>query len=196
MARHHIRKGLAKTKRTTLTTADTAKASKPDSLAVAAGPSTSFEDFESLPRSAKLVEIDRQVKMAKTSTASLGKYDSKLKGEPAREKGQKRKFQSNEMDSVKEKDRYLSVLESLNNDEKVAKRRRGESETSGIVNARKAIRSASKGKGSASLAGAEKKSKFIKKSGLSRPGKGSPASIKGRKGGKTQGAVSKGRRKS
>ena len=175
MARHQMRKGLAKSKRPSLS-ASTSSSSRAlvskQPTATKAGPSTSFEGFDNLPRSAKLTEIDRQVKMAKTSTASLGKYDNKLKGEPAKERGEKRKFESNEMHATTEKERYLSVLRSLDNDEKVQRRREGVSETSTIMNARKAIRSASKGRGSASLAGEEKKSRFSKQGSANRESKG------------------------
>lgn len=128
-----------------------------------AGPAINYESRDALPRPAKLKEIDRQLKVTQTSTASLGKYDNKLSGEQTRQKGIKRQFESNEIDSKTEHERYLAALDSLEEDENKKRRKAGlMDEGSNVVNARKAIRTASGGKGSASLAGAEKKPIYSK----------------------------------
>lgn len=167
-------------------------------------PSISHEARENLPRSAKLADLERQLKLTRTSTASLGKYDKKLDGEAAREKGVRRQFESNEIDTSTEREKYLAVLNGLDNDEKVKKRIKGLSEHSDVLNARKAIRSASKGKGSASLAGEEKRNKIkdkkaalgklSNKSSSSSSGKASKSS-KGGGSGKTKSSTTKGKRK-
>lgn len=121
-----------------------------------------------MPRTAKLSELERQLKLTKSSTASLGKFDKVLTGESVREKGKKRQFESNEItDSSNERERYFAVLDSMETDKKVEARRakRDNLKTDGLVNARKAIRAASKGKGSASLAGQEKKNKITERKG-------------------------------
>jgi hypothetical protein len=140
----------------------------PPAAPVYNGPSTSYESREALPRSAKLSELDRQLKLTKTSTASLGKFDKLLSGEPAREKGKKRQFDSNEIvDSTTEREKYFAVLQGMETDKKVEARKAGKAnlKTDGLVNSRKAIRAASKGKGSANLAGQEKKNKITMKRG-------------------------------
>lgn len=132
------------------------------------GPSTSYESRELLSRSAKLSELDRQLRLTKSSTASLGKFDKVLSGESPREKGKKRQFESNEIkDSSTERERYFAVLDSMETDKKVEARRQKKDnlKTDGLVNARKAIRAASKGKGSANLAGQEKKNKITERKG-------------------------------
>lgn len=131
---------------------------KPKAEEPKAGPAINYETRDALPRPAKLQELDRQLKVTQTSTASLGKYDNKLPGEQTRPKGIKRQFESNEIDSKTEHERYLAALESLEEDEAKKRRKAGITEEgSDVVNARKAIRNASGGKGSANLAGEEKK---------------------------------------
>lgn len=127
-----------------------------------AGPPINYETREALPRPAKLQELDRQLKLTQTSTASLGKYDNKLAGEQTRQKGIKRQFESNEIDHETEHERYMAALESLEEDERKIRRKAGLEEGSDVVNARKAIRTASGGKGSANLAGEEKKPLYNK----------------------------------
>jgi regulator of ribosome biosynthesis len=152
--------------------------------------------------------LERQLKLTRTSTASLGKYDKKLDGEATREKGLRRQFESNEIDTSTEREKYLAVLNGLDNDEKVKKRIKGLSEHSDVLNARKAIRSASKGKGSASLAGEEKRNKIKdKKAALgklsnksssgssSSSSKASKSSKGGGGAGKTKSSATKGKRK-
>ncbi|CAG8740257.1 12296_t:CDS:2, partial [Cetraspora pellucida] len=75
----------------------------------------------------KKTELRRQITMAKTSTASLGKFDKPVKGEPSNTKGAKRKFESNLGDIQKEKEARLSILNKIID-------KKGE-----ILNVRKAI---------------------------------------------------------
>lgn len=171
---------------------------------VYAGPSITHEARELLPRKSKLAELERQLRMTKTSTASLGKYDNRLAGEATREKGKRRQFESNEIkDSSAERERALAVLAGMENEVKVeAKKRRiekdnGEGDVDGedrgvgdVLNTRKAIRSQSKGRGSASLAGEEKKNKVQAR--LARLG--NAKSGRGGGGGKSKSSLSKGKR--
>lgn len=153
---------------------------------VVVAPSINHEARDALPRPAKLQELDRQLKVTQTSTASLGKYDNRLAGESTRQKGIRRHFDSNEIDTKTEQERYKAALESLEEDEKKIRRKAGLEEDSEVVNARKAIRGASGGKGSASLAGAEMKSKNPYKNGK-KTLKGSGASNGGGKSRSTAG---------
>ncbi|KAI0638437.1 ribosome biogenesis regulatory protein-domain-containing protein [Trametes polyzona] len=98
-------------------------------------------------------EIDRTLAVTRTSTASMGKFDRKLEGEK-KLKGMKRKFEPTEMPAESEKSHNLAILAKLDK-EPVAKKSKKSSQESGgsdVLNVRKAIRSASKGKGSAALA--------------------------------------------
>lgn len=220
MPRHQMRRGLqAKSKLSKLVPSKPggSKKSKPARPAApstststaepVAGPSVSHEARDALPRSAKVPDLERQLKLTKTSTASLGKYDNRLKGESDREKGIRRKFQDNSaVDATVEREKNLAILNGLDSEVKVQKRKEGKSETSDLVNARRAIRAASKGKGSANLAGQEaKSSKFTKKAGpglqkmqnKSPKGKGKSSGKGGKAGqtGKAKSSLQKGKRK-
>ncbi|TBU47252.1 RRS1-domain-containing protein [Dichomitus squalens] len=95
--------------------------------------------------------IDRTLAVTRTSTASLGKFDRKLDGEKPL-KGVKRKFEPTETSASKEKSQNLAIISKLDK-EPMAKKSKKSSDSSGdVLNVRKAIRSASKGKGSAALA--------------------------------------------
>ena len=89
----------------------------------------------------------------------MGKYDRRLEGEAAtigRERGQKRKFDSNERSAADERERGLDTLSRLGKGGPppvAAKRAKPSNTTSDGVNVRKAIRSVSRGGGSAALAG-------------------------------------------
>ena len=156
MARHSSRKGKPekKLKSTLSTPAKSAKSAaaklsvpKPAVRSVA-----SHEGVDALPRSAKLVELDRQLKVTRTATGSLGKYDNKLSGETTKEKGLRRQFESNQVDARTEREKALSILNSLDDESKIKDRKLGKDADATTINVRKAIRTASKGQGSASLA--------------------------------------------
>ena len=100
--------------------------------------------------------ISRQISTTKTSTASLGRFDRTLDKEDkvvAKQRGTKRKFEPNEMGADKEREGAIKILKSLD----VGPSSKGSSSkkasSDGLVNARKAIRSVSKGKGAAAIAG-------------------------------------------
>ncbi|WWC90300.1 uncharacterized protein L201_005233 [Kwoniella dendrophila CBS 6074] len=90
-------------------------------------------------------ELKRSMLISKTSTASLGKYDEKIEGEP-KIKGIKRKFEptvkSNEQGGFKiEKDSQLDVLKRLEMGVgKVKKSKKGSAGEEGELNVRKAVR--------------------------------------------------------
>ncbi|EMD40436.1 hypothetical protein CERSUDRAFT_148443 [Gelatoporia subvermispora B] len=105
-------------------------------------------------------QIDRTLAMTRKSTASMGKFDKTLEGEK-KPKGMKRKFDATEVSAAQEKSRDLAILSRLDK-EPAAKKSSKSSEGGGdVLNVRKAIRSASKGRGSAALAreGAKTKGK-------------------------------------
>ncbi|KAF0359000.1 RRS1-domain-containing protein [Gigaspora margarita] len=61
----------------------------------------------------KKTELHQQISVAKTSTASLGKFDKPIKGEPSNTKGVKRKFEPNIGDIQKEKEARLNILNKI-----------------------------------------------------------------------------------
>lgn len=124
---------------------------KPAAPTTVLAPPINHEIRDALPRPAKLQELDRQLKVTQTSTASLGKYDKRLEGEKTRIKGVRRQYDSNEIDTQTEQERYKAAFASLGNDEKIERRKAGVEEGKDLVNVRKAIRNASGGQGSASL---------------------------------------------
>lgn len=101
-----------------------------------------------LERQKKMAQLDTDVRQSKASTASMGRFDRNLRGEE-KEKGLKRKFQANEVDASQENKKNLALLDHMNNKQVRTSKRDGEKD---LVNARKAVRFASNGKGSVSLA--------------------------------------------
>ncbi|KAI0660737.1 ribosome biogenesis regulatory protein-domain-containing protein [Cubamyces menziesii] len=98
-------------------------------------------------------QIDRTLAVTRTSTASMGKFDRTLEGEK-KLKGVKRKFEPTIMPAESEKSHNLAILAKLDK-EPAAKKSKKSTPSSGgsdVLNVRKAIRTASKGKGSAALA--------------------------------------------
>merc|ERR1712215_592026 len=78
-------------------------------------PATKKEQARSLTQSE---DLKRAAEIAKTSTASLGKFQENLNKKlekTAKVKGVKRKFESNTGDSNAEKERSLGILESITN---------------------------------------------------------------------------------
>jgi len=78
-------------------------------------PATKKEQARSLTQSE---DLKRAAEIAKTSTASLGKFQENLHKKlekTAKVKGVKRKFESNTGDSNAEKERSLGILESITN---------------------------------------------------------------------------------
>ncbi|GAA5969678.1 hypothetical protein JCM11641_008003 [Rhodosporidiobolus odoratus] len=105
----------------------------------------------------KLV-LDRELKSSKRSTASLGNFDDKLKGE-GKEKNIKRKFDANEVSSRDERSKALSILSSIGATPSNKRVRvsddapNARQETKGMVNERKAIKHLTGGRGAMSLEG-------------------------------------------
>ncbi|KAH9833669.1 ribosome biogenesis regulatory protein-domain-containing protein [Rhodofomes roseus] len=94
-------------------------------------------------------QIDRTLATTRASTASMGKFDKTLEGEK-KLKGVKRKFDPTEVSASAEKSHNLAILQKL--DREPAMKKAKSSGGHDVLNVRKAIRSASKGKGSAALA--------------------------------------------
>ncbi|GAA5909886.1 hypothetical protein JCM6882_002042 [Rhodosporidiobolus microsporus] len=100
--------------------------------------------------------LERELKSSKKSTASLGQFDEKLKGE-GKEKNVKRKFDANEISGKDERSKSLAILTSIGATPSNKRVRvsddapNARQETKGLVNDRKAIRQLTGGKGALSL---------------------------------------------
>ncbi|KAH9938030.1 ribosome biogenesis regulatory protein-domain-containing protein [Fomitopsis serialis] len=99
--------------------------------------------------SERKTQIDRTLATTRSSTASMGKFDKSLQGEK-KLKGVKRKFDPTEVSATAEKSHNLAILQKL--DREPAAKKVKFSGGDQVLNVRKAIRSVSKGKGSAALA--------------------------------------------
>ncbi|KAJ3569090.1 hypothetical protein NP233_g5285 [Leucocoprinus birnbaumii] len=94
-------------------------------------------------------EIDRTLATTRVSTASMGKFDRQLDGEK-KPRGIKRKFDPAEASAEQEKKNALTLLSQMDSDSR--KMRSGPlTKEEGVLNVRKAIRSASKGQGGVAL---------------------------------------------
>ena len=92
-----------------------ARAKKVAVPSVGVAPSTKATDSKSLSQSE---DLKRAAEIAQSSTASLGKFQkdlSKKLEKTAKTKGKKRKFDSNTVDNASEKQRSLSILQSITN---------------------------------------------------------------------------------
>ncbi|PCH40897.1 RRS1-domain-containing protein [Wolfiporia cocos MD-104 SS10] len=98
------------------------------------------------PNADRKKQIDRTLATTRTSTASMGKFDRTLEGEK-KLKGVKRKAK---VSADAEKSRDLAIIQKLEREPSAKKAK--SSSGNGVLNVRKAIRAASKGKGSAALA--------------------------------------------
>ncbi|KAI0050029.1 RRS1-domain-containing protein [Auriscalpium vulgare] len=94
-------------------------------------------------------DIERTLATSRVSTASMGKFDKKLDGEK-KLRGVKRKFEPTENSVENEKNANLALLSKLGGESNRPRRDTGGGDD--VVNVRKAVRFASKGQGSASLA--------------------------------------------
>ncbi|CAG8585429.1 10582_t:CDS:2, partial [Acaulospora colombiana] len=117
-------------------------------LARNTGASTSKEERKDQLRS--------QALQTKMSTASMGKFDRKLEGEP-KVRGVKRKFDPNEGDLQAEKAASLALLSKLehagpSSTSKKARKEGGGEGKDDILNVRKAVRHETKGRGATALA--------------------------------------------
>ncbi|KAH8118669.1 ribosome biogenesis regulatory protein-domain-containing protein, partial [Phellopilus nigrolimitatus] len=93
-------------------------------------------------------EISKTLATTRLSTASMGKFDRKLDGEK-KLRGVKRKYDPAERSVADEKTASLALLSKLNGPAKKTRSGDGEAE---VLNVRKAVRFASKGRGGAALA--------------------------------------------
>jgi len=97
-------------------------------------------------------EIERTLLLTKASTASMGKFDNKLQGEPTA-RGVKRKFNPNEISAAEEKKTSLALLSRLERGGNPGKKNNLDRPSgSNVLNVRKAIRFASQGEGPMALA--------------------------------------------
>ncbi|PWN43763.1 RRS1-domain-containing protein [Ceraceosorus guamensis] len=118
-------------------------------------------------------QLDADVKRAKVSTASMGKYDKQLKGE-SKEKGLRRQFAPNEQDTSSERVSQLALISGLSKGGAPVRSKpnaKGQGDAD-LVNARKAVRFESGGRGSSALAS---------KGASSRGGRGGKASRGGKR---------------
>ncbi|TXT07308.1 hypothetical protein VHUM_03478 [Vanrija humicola] len=90
-------------------------------------------------RTIRKAELERSMLVSKTSTASLGRFDKKIEGEP-RAKGIKRKFEATVGDFKAEKDSAMTLLGKIGVAEGKKAPKKGGSGVAGGVNVRKAIR--------------------------------------------------------
>lgn len=103
-------------------------------------PSTATTSAEkSTARQIRKAELDRSMLISKTATASMGKFDKKIEGEP-KVKGVKRKFESNVGDFSSEKESYQTLLGKLGVAERKKAPKKGGEGADGGVNVRKALR--------------------------------------------------------
>ncbi|KAF9462073.1 RRS1-domain-containing protein [Collybia nuda] len=92
-------------------------------------------------------DIEKTLATSRISTASMGKFDKKLDGEK-KVRGVKRKFDPTEAPIESEKQASLALLSRLDSD---SKKMRKEPQEESVLNVRKAVRFASKGRGGLAL---------------------------------------------
>ncbi|SCV67725.1 BQ2448_5336 [Microbotryum intermedium] len=109
-------------------------------------------------REKRKVQLERELKITKKATASMGKFDAQLKGEK-QEKNIKRKFDPNEVDAKAERNKAMSILTKIgatpsNKRTKVS----DDAPTAGkdvsagsLINERKAIKQLTGGRGALSM---------------------------------------------
>lgn len=90
-------------------------------------------------RTARKAELERSMLVSKTSTASLGRFDRKIEGEP-KAKGIKRKFEANVGDYADEKATAMNLLNKLGTAERKKQPKKGGEGREGDLNLRKAVR--------------------------------------------------------
>ncbi|PFH49239.1 hypothetical protein AMATHDRAFT_148094 [Amanita thiersii Skay4041] len=104
---------------------------------------------ETTPQESRKRDIERTLVQARTSTASMGRFDKQLEGEK-KPRGIKRKFNPTETSADDERKASLALLTRMESDDK--KMRKESPREGNIVNVRKAVRHASKGEGAIALA--------------------------------------------
>ncbi|BEI91584.1 uncharacterized protein CcaverHIS019_0404040 [Cutaneotrichosporon cavernicola] len=101
--------------------------------------STASKDVKASSRSVRKAELERSMLVSKTATASLGRFDNKIEGEP-RAKGIKRKFEATVGDFKSEKDAAMSILTKVGTAERKKGPKKGGEGEEGGLNKRKAVR--------------------------------------------------------
>lgn len=121
-------------------------------LAAASASVTAARATAAAERAARKDELNRNMLISKTSTASLGKFDNKIQGEP-KARGMKRKFDANIPSSAAgqrgggdgtEKERQMAVLKRVERGETKKSKKGGEGVDGGL-NVRKALRFSGQG---------------------------------------------------
>ncbi|KAF8918282.1 RRS1-domain-containing protein [Mucidula mucida] len=102
------------------------------------------------PRDERKKEIDRTLTTARISTASMGRFDAKLEGEK-KMRGVKRKFDPAEVSIESEKKASIALLSKMDSDAKKMRRAPEREKGEPVLNVRKAVRFASKGRGGVAL---------------------------------------------
>ncbi|KAF9057881.1 ribosome biogenesis regulatory protein-domain-containing protein [Panaeolus papilionaceus] len=108
------------------------------------------------PQQKRKDEIDGTVATARVSTASMGRFDKRLEGEK-KLRGVKRKFEPTEASAEAEKKSSLNLLAKMESDSK--KMRSVPVDDESVLNVRKAVKFASKGRGGVALARGSSKGK-------------------------------------
>ncbi|KAG6861859.1 hypothetical protein C0995_011156 [Termitomyces sp. Mi166 len=101
------------------------------------------------PREARKQEIEKTLATTRISTASMGRFDKKLEGEK-KIRGVKRKFDPTEKSVADEAKASVALLSKMESDAR--KTRREPQAEESVLNTRKAIRVASKGRGGLAMA--------------------------------------------
>ncbi|KAJ7723973.1 ribosome biogenesis regulatory protein-domain-containing protein, partial [Mycena maculata] len=100
------------------------------------------------PRDARKQDIARTLATSRISTASMGKFDKTLEGEK-KVRGVKRKFEPTEKPLQEEKNDSLALIARMGSDAKKTRREPAPEES--VLNVRKAVRFASRGRGGVAL---------------------------------------------
>jgi len=129
------------------------------------------KNIQHASKGARVTEIEKTVARAKMSTASVGKFDRDLEGE-TKLRGVKRKFTPNEVSAADERTQSLAMITKMDGrptpSKTVKPSRPNPGKTEDVLNVRKAVKFASKGGGSLSLAKATEKVKAKKSTKSSR----------------------------
>lgn len=100
------------------------------------------------PRDTRKTEIDNTLATTRISTASMGRFDKKLEGEK-KIRGVKRRFEPTEKSVADEAKASVALLSRLDSDAKKTRLEPPSEES--VLNIRKAVRFASKGRGALAL---------------------------------------------
>ena len=102
--------------------------------------------------------LHRQLRSTRTATASLGKFDTTLKNEEQlvgkKNKNMKRKFEPVDVDASTEREGAMKILKLVERGD-VTQQGKGKGKGKELVNARKAIRATTGGRGAAALVGSK-----------------------------------------